>query len=116
MLGDYGVIDHHSVSQLLDDSLFYLHKNTDSNAEIVVDIMRCVGAPIMERTAIALMIGIVTDTGHFKHASVRLVSGDRTLNRAEWSQLQRGDGLACGHAAGALDAACGSRGGTPGRD
>jgi nanoRNase/pAp phosphatase (c-di-AMP/oligoRNAs hydrolase) len=69
MLGDYGVIDHHSVSQLLDDASFYLHKNTDSNAEIIVDIMRCMGAPIMERTAIALMIGIVTDTGHFKHAS-----------------------------------------------
>ena len=69
VLGDYGVIDHHSVSQLLDGASFYLHRNTDSNAEIAVDIMRCMNAPIMERTAIALMIGIVTDTGHFKHAS-----------------------------------------------
>jgi nanoRNase/pAp phosphatase (c-di-AMP/oligoRNAs hydrolase) len=68
-LGDYGVIDHHSVSQLLDGASFYLHRNTDSNAEIIVDILRCMNAPIMERTAIALMIGIVTDTGHFKHAS-----------------------------------------------
>ncbi len=68
-LGDYGVIDHHSVSQLLDGASFYLHRNTDSNAEIVVDILRCMNAPIMERTAIALMIGIVTDTGHFRHAS-----------------------------------------------
>ena len=68
-LGDYGVIDHHSVSQLLDGASFYLHRNTDSNAEIVVDILRYMNAPIMERTAIALMIGIVTDTGHFKHAS-----------------------------------------------
>lgn len=68
-LGDYGVIDHHSVSQLLDGASFYLHRNTDSNAEIIVDILRYMNAPIMERTAIALMIGIVTDTGHFKHAS-----------------------------------------------
>ena len=68
-LGDYGVIDHHSVSQLLDGASFYLHRNTDSNAEIIVEILRCMNAPIMERTAIALMIGIVTDTGHFKHAS-----------------------------------------------
>jgi len=68
-LGDYGVVDHHSVSQLIADARFYLHRHASSNAEIVVDILKCMDAPIMERTALALMTGIITDTGHFKHAT-----------------------------------------------
>lgn len=69
VLGDYCVIDHHSVSQLLDDARFYLHRIVGSTAEIVVDILKYMNAPIMGRTALALMVGIITDTGHFKHAT-----------------------------------------------
>ncbi len=69
VLGDYCVIDHHSVSQLIDDASFYLHRLAGSTAEIVVDVLKCMNAPIRERTALALMTGIITDTGHFKHAT-----------------------------------------------
>lgn len=69
VLDDYGVIDHHSVSQLTDGAKFYLHRPVGSTAEIVVDVLKCMDAPIMERTALALMTGIITDTGHFKHAT-----------------------------------------------
>lgn len=68
-LGDYGVLDHHAVSQLLTDARFYLHRHTSSAAEIVVDVLKCMNAPINERVALALMTGIITDTGHFKHAT-----------------------------------------------
>ncbi len=68
VLGDYAVIDHHSVSQLLSGAQFYLHRYASSTAEIVVDVLACMDAPVMERIALALMTGIITDTGHFKHA------------------------------------------------
>ncbi|WP_129596600.1 DHH family phosphoesterase [Methanohalophilus profundi] len=65
----YGVIDHHATTALTENAAFYLHRNKTSVAEIVYDVLKCMGAPIMNRTAVGLMTGIVTDTGHFKHAT-----------------------------------------------
>jgi len=68
-LGKYCVIDHHSTTALTENAEFYLHRNATSTAEIVFDILRCMDAPIMRSTALGLLTGIVTDTGHFKHAT-----------------------------------------------
>ncbi len=68
-LGKYCVIDHHSTTALTENAEFYLHRNATSTAEIVFDILKCMDAPIMRRTALGLLTGIVTDTGHFKHAT-----------------------------------------------
>lgn len=68
-LKDYAVIDHHSTTSLNEKALFSLHKNKSSTAEIVLGILNSMGAPIMRRAAFALIAGIITDTGNFKHAT-----------------------------------------------
>lgn len=68
-LNRYCVIDHHSTTALNDNAEFYLHRNTTSTAEIVFDILKYMNAPIMPKIALGLLTGIVTDTGHFKHAT-----------------------------------------------
>ncbi len=68
-LGHYCVIDHHATTALTENASFYLHRPATSVAEIVYNVLTYMEAPIMYRTAIGLMTGIVTDTGHFKHAT-----------------------------------------------
>jgi len=68
-LKEYAVIDHHATTALNEGAAFYLHRNRSSTAEIVLDILKIMGAPIMRRAAFALLSGIVTDTGNFRHAS-----------------------------------------------
>ncbi|WP_135612544.1 bifunctional oligoribonuclease/PAP phosphatase NrnA [Methanococcoides sp. AM1] len=68
-LSNYCVIDHHATTALTENAAFYLHRNATSVAEIVYDVLTCMGAPIMHRLALGLMAGVVTDTGHFKHAT-----------------------------------------------
>jgi nanoRNase/pAp phosphatase (c-di-AMP/oligoRNAs hydrolase) len=70
-LTNYCVVDHHATTALTENASFYLHRNATSVAEIVYDVLKCMGAPIMHRMALGLMAGIVTDTGHFKHATSR---------------------------------------------
>ncbi|SFM17734.1 DHH family phosphoesterase [Methanolobus profundi] len=68
-LGKYCVIDHHATTALIENAEFYLHRHATSTAEMVFDILRSIGAPVMRRTAMGLLTGIITDTGHFKHAT-----------------------------------------------
>jgi nanoRNase/pAp phosphatase (c-di-AMP/oligoRNAs hydrolase) len=68
-LGSYAVIDHHATSSLSENAVFFLHRNRSSTAEIVLEVLKKMGAPIMRRAAFALLAGIVTDTGNFRHAS-----------------------------------------------
>ncbi|NOQ48972.1 MAG: bifunctional oligoribonuclease/PAP phosphatase NrnA [Methanococcoides sp.] len=70
-LTNYCVIDHHATTALTENASFYLHRNATSVAEIVYDVLKCMGAPIMHRMALGLMAGVVTDTGHFKYATSR---------------------------------------------
>lgn len=65
----YCVIDHHTTTALTENADFYLHRNTTSTVEIVYDILKAMGAPINRRVGTGMLTGIVTDTGHFKHAS-----------------------------------------------
>lgn len=67
-LGKYSVIDHHATTPLVDGAEFYLHRTAGSTAEIIFDVLSEMQAPIMKRSALALLIGIITDTGHFRHA------------------------------------------------
>ena len=68
-LKKYAVLDHHATTSLNEKAEFYLHRNKSSTAEIVVGVLNSMGAPIMRRAAFALIAGIITDTGNFKHAS-----------------------------------------------
>ncbi|WP_406659602.1 DHHA1 domain-containing protein [Methanolobus sp. ZRKC3] len=65
----YCVIDHHATTALIENAEFFLHRHATSTAEMVFDILKIMGAPVMRRVALGLMAGIVTDTGHFKHAT-----------------------------------------------
>lgn len=68
-LGKYCVIDHHATTALIENAEFFLHHHATSTAEMVFSILNIMGAPIMRRVALGLLTGIVTDTGHFKHAT-----------------------------------------------
>jgi len=68
-LEKYCVIDHHATTALIENADFYLHRHATSTAEMVFGILKIMGAPIMRRTALGLLTGIITDTGHFKHAT-----------------------------------------------
>jgi nanoRNase/pAp phosphatase (c-di-AMP/oligoRNAs hydrolase) len=68
-LKNYAVIDHHATSSLNENAAFYLHRNKSSTAEITLEVLKTMEAPIMRRAAFALMSGIITDTGNFRHAS-----------------------------------------------
>ncbi len=68
-LDKYCVLDHHATTALIENAEFYLHRNATSTAEMVFRILQSMGAPIMRRTAMGLLTGIITDTGHFKHAN-----------------------------------------------
>lgn len=69
VLKEYAVIDHHSTCAIKDDSEFYIHRTASSTSEIVFEILRFMEAPVMRKSAIALIAGIITDTGNFKYAN-----------------------------------------------
>ncbi len=89
-LKKYAVIDHHATTSLNENAAFYLHRNRSSTAEIVLEVLNTIGAPIMRRTAFALIAGIITDTGNFKHASAdsfRAVAELIELSGIEYSEV-----------------------------
>lgn len=69
VLSKYAVVDHHSTCALKDDAEFYIHRNVTSTAEIVFEIIKVMEAPLMRNSAMALVTGIITDTGNFKYGN-----------------------------------------------
>jgi phosphoesterase RecJ-like protein len=68
-LSKYAVVDHHQDEDLLKDAKFYISKRTSSTAEIVWKILLDNGIKISREVALGLLVGIITDTGRFKHAN-----------------------------------------------
>lgn len=71
MLRRYGIIDHHLDTDLLEDAEFYIQREVDSTAQIVWDIIKSSGMAgrVPREVALALLAGIVSDTGRFRHAT-----------------------------------------------
>ena len=67
-LKDYAVIDHHQDRDLVEGALFSIQRPADSTAEIVWKILDESGVVPSREAALALVVGIITDTGRFKHA------------------------------------------------
>jgi phosphoesterase RecJ-like protein len=65
---DYAVVDHHQDRDLIEAALFYVQRPADSTAEIVWEILISSGIVPGQEAALALVVGIITDTGRFKHA------------------------------------------------
>lgn len=89
-LSEYSVIDHHATTSLNENALFYLHRNKSSTAEIVLEVLKSIGAPILRRVAYALISGIITDTGNFRHASAdsfKAVAELLELSGIEYSEV-----------------------------
>lgn len=68
-LEKFCLIDHHSTTALLDDAEFYIHEETTSTVEIIFRILNAAGIPISPKMGLAMITGIITDTGHLKHAN-----------------------------------------------
>ncbi len=89
-LKKYAVIDHHATTSLNENAAFSLHRNKSSTAEIVLEVLNLMGAPIMRRAAFVLIAGIITDTGNFKHAtpdSFKAVAELIELSGIEYSEV-----------------------------
>lgn len=89
-LNNYGVVDHHTTTSLNDNASFYIRRNKSSTAEIVLGILKSIGAPIMRPIAFALMAGIITDTGNFKHAnadSFKAIAELMEISGIEYSEV-----------------------------
>ncbi|MCE8424625.1 MAG: DHH family phosphoesterase [Candidatus Methanoperedens sp.] len=89
-LKNYAVIDHHTTTLLNEHALFCLRRNRSSTAEIVIEVLNSMGAPVMRRAAFALIAGIITDTGNFKHAraeSFRAMAELMELSGIEYSEV-----------------------------
>ncbi len=89
-LKTYSVIDHHATTVLNENASFHLHRNRSSTAEIVLDVLKSIGAPILRRVAYALICGIITDTGNFRHASAesfKAVAELLELSGIEYSEV-----------------------------
>jgi phosphoesterase RecJ-like protein len=67
-LKDYAVVDHHQDKDLIEAAQFYIQRSADSTAEIVWDILTKSEILPGRKAALALVVGIITDTGRFKHA------------------------------------------------
>ncbi|MCL2549935.1 MAG: DHHA1 domain-containing protein [Methanimicrococcus sp.] len=68
-LEKFCLIDHHATTALLEDAEFFIHEDTTSTVEIIFRILNTAGIPISEKMGLAMITGIITDTGHLKHAN-----------------------------------------------
>lgn len=68
-LSKYAVVDHHQDEDLIKDATFYICKRTSSTAEIVWKILLDNEIEITREIALGMLVGIITDTGRFKHAN-----------------------------------------------
>ncbi len=67
------VIDHHSRSDRWNGHTYYCDESKRSCAEIVYRMIRDAGIPITRQAGLALLAGMLTDSGHFKYATPELL-------------------------------------------
>jgi phosphoesterase RecJ-like protein len=90
-LKDYAVVDHHQDRDLIEAACFYIQRPADSTAEIVWEILKKSETLPSQKAALALVVGIITDTGRFKHAHA---SSFRTVAEIlERSEIEYADAL-----------------------
>lgn len=64
------VIDHHTTSDPVNAGVVIILPHKRSCAEIVHDILKAAAKAPDRDSAVALLSGIIADTGHFKHANI----------------------------------------------
>jgi nanoRNase/pAp phosphatase (c-di-AMP/oligoRNAs hydrolase) len=68
-LAGCALIDHHEPGDLVASCEFALSRKATSNAELVFSLCEKNGVRIDDKLAFALILGILTDTGHFRYAT-----------------------------------------------
>ena len=63
------VIDHHEPGDLIENCEFSISRKASSTSEMVFDMYRKNGLGIDSELAFAMLLALVTDTGHFRYAS-----------------------------------------------
>lgn len=66
---DVIVIDHHARSSSWSSNSYYCDESKSSCCEIVREILNAAGKKISRKVALALLAGILTDSGHFKYGN-----------------------------------------------
>jgi nanoRNase/pAp phosphatase (c-di-AMP/oligoRNAs hydrolase) len=67
-LGKCAIIDHHSPGDLAETCELAMARICSSTAELVYNLYRKNGLPIDANVAFALVLAVITDTGHFRYA------------------------------------------------
>ncbi len=70
---DIVAIDHHSPSGDWDQGLYYIDEGRRSCAEIVFDLLKISGSAIDRKIGLALAVGMLTDSGHFRFANATMM-------------------------------------------
>lgn len=70
---DLVVIDHHARSGDWDEGLCFIDEGRRSCAEMVFDLLQVAGAKIDRPMGLALAVGMLTDSGHFRFANPALM-------------------------------------------
>jgi phosphoesterase RecJ-like protein len=70
---DIVAIDHHSPCGDWDNALFYCDEGRRSCAEMVFDILKTAGTKLDRRMGLALAVGMLTDSGHFRFANAAMM-------------------------------------------
>jgi nanoRNase/pAp phosphatase (c-di-AMP/oligoRNAs hydrolase) len=68
-LSHCAVLDHHEPGDLVSNCEFALSRKSPSNAELVYSLCEKNGVRIDDKLAFAMMLGLLTDTGHFRYAT-----------------------------------------------
>jgi nanoRNase/pAp phosphatase (c-di-AMP/oligoRNAs hydrolase) len=72
-LGKCAVIDHHTAGDLAETSEMVFARIGSSTAELVYGLYKTNGLAIDNNIAFALVLAIVTDTGHFRYAGAETI-------------------------------------------
>ncbi|MEI6797066.1 MAG: DHH family phosphoesterase [Methanomassiliicoccales archaeon] len=81
--GPWAVIDHHARTDRWGDAIQVIDDKRKSCAEVVLEILDGVGFQPDRRVCLALLSGMLTDTGHFRYANASAL-------RAFASLIERG--------------------------
>lgn len=67
------VVDHHARNERWNEHLYYCDDSKRSCAEIVHQLLKEAKAKVPRQTGLALLAGMLTDSGHFKYATPSLM-------------------------------------------
>jgi nanoRNase/pAp phosphatase (c-di-AMP/oligoRNAs hydrolase) len=63
------IIDHHVSNNVWDSEFYYCDDSKSSCAELIFELLEFIDFQITQKTALALSVAILADTGHFKYAN-----------------------------------------------